>query len=53
MDVICASWDRVSSNRPSFELIAREVKRLRVVLSAQNINLQTFDTEKPIPPVAG
>ena len=25
--VICASWDRVSSNRPSFEQIARELEK--------------------------
>ena len=27
MAVICASWDRVPSNRPSFEQIARELEK--------------------------
>ena len=48
MDVICASWDRIPSKRPSFEQIASEVGRLRAVRSAQNINLQTFDTQEPM-----
>jgi hypothetical protein len=53
MDVICASWDRVPSNRPSFEKIERDLQRLRVVPSAQNVNLRTFDTEEHTPPVVG
>ena len=40
------SWDRVPSKRPSFEQIASEIERLRAVRSAQNINLQTLETQE-------
>ncbi|KAI9457475.1 hypothetical protein BJY52DRAFT_1223837 [Lactarius psammicola] len=49
MNVIRASWDRVPSNRPSFEKIARELKKQRAEWSAQSINSPAFDTPKPIP----
>ena len=38
MNVIRASWDRVPSNRPSFEKIARDLKKQRAEWSFQNRN---------------
>ena len=37
MDIIHASWDRVPSNRPSFEQIANDLKKQRTVRTAQGI----------------
>jgi hypothetical protein len=44
MNVIRASWNLVPSSRPSFEHIAREVKKLRTEQSVQSINSQMVDT---------
>jgi hypothetical protein len=41
MNVIRASWDRIPSNRPSFEQIACELKNQRAGRNARSINLQT------------
>jgi len=38
MNVICLSWDRVPSKRPSFEYIVRELQKQRAGWSAHNIN---------------
>ncbi|KAH9014502.1 hypothetical protein EDB85DRAFT_1876352 [Lactarius pseudohatsudake] len=49
MNTIRSSWDRVPSNRPSFEKIARELKKQRAEWSAQSVNSPTFDTPRPVP----
>jgi abelson tyrosine-protein kinase 1 len=52
MNVIRASWDRVPSNRPSFEKIARDLKKQRSEWSLQSPNSLALDTPKTIPLVA-
>lgn len=49
MNVIRASWDRVPSNRPSFEQIARDLKKQRSEWSFQGPNSSIPDTPKTIP----
>jgi len=49
MNVIRASWDRFPSNRPSFEKIARELKKQRAEWCTQSIHSPTFDTPKQVP----
>lgn len=49
MNTIRSSWDRVPSNRPSFEKIARELKKQRAEWSAQSVNSPTFDTPRAVP----
>ena len=38
MNVIRVSWDRVPSNRPSFEHIVRELNKQRAARNAHSIN---------------
>jgi hypothetical protein len=46
MNIIRSSWDSLPSNRPPFEQIAREVKKMR----AERLNnLPTADSTKPAP----
>jgi abelson tyrosine-protein kinase 1 len=52
MNVIRASWDRDPSNRPSFEKIARDLKKQRSEWSFQSSNSPTPDTPKTVPLVA-
>lgn len=53
MNIIRASWDRIPSNRPSFEVIARDLRKQRTEWrSAQGFNSPMFDTPNPTPLVA-
>ena len=52
MNVIRTSWDRDPSSRPSFEIIARELKKQRAEWSAQGLNSPMFDSPQPTPLVA-
>ena len=52
MNVIRTSWDRDPSTRPSFEIIARELKKQRAEWSAQGLNSPMFDSPQPTPLVA-
>jgi abelson tyrosine-protein kinase 1 len=51
MDVIRSSWDYLPSNRPSFEQIARDIKKLRTERSAPG-PIPSFDSPKPVPILA-
>ena len=44
MNVIRLSWDQLPSNRPSFEQISREIKKLRAERSAQSLSTPPFDS---------
>jgi len=47
MNVIRASWDQLPANRPSFEQIALDVKKLRAERSAQSLCTPPSDSPKP------
>ena len=49
MNVIRLSWDQIPSNRPSFEQIAREIKKLRAERSTQNLSTPSSDSPKHPP----
>jgi hypothetical protein len=49
MDTIRSSWDPLPSNRPSFEQIARDMKKLRAGRSAQSLHALVGDSPKPTP----
>ena len=51
MNVIRASWDRIPSNRPSFEKIVHDLKKQGSEWSFQSPNLSIPDTPKTIPVV--
>jgi abelson tyrosine-protein kinase 1 len=51
MDIIRSSWDFLPSNRPSFEQIARDIKKLRAERSLPGLP-SAFDSPKPIPILA-
>lgn len=52
MDVIRLSWDQFPSNRPSFEQIARDIKKLRSGRSTPSLGAPSFDSPKPPPILA-
>jgi abelson tyrosine-protein kinase 1 len=47
MNVIRASWDQLPVNRPSFEQIARDIKKLRTERSAQSLCTPPSDSPRP------
>ncbi|KAI0270447.1 hypothetical protein BC834DRAFT_922465 [Gloeopeniophorella convolvens] len=49
MAVIRASWDRAPANRPSFEQIARDIKKLRAERGAQGLSSPTVESPRPSP----
>ena len=51
MNIIRASWDRIPSNRPSFEKIVHDLKKQGSEWSFQSPNLSIPDTPKIIPVV--
>jgi abelson tyrosine-protein kinase 1 len=48
MNVIRESWDTNPSNRPSFEQIARDIKKQRTERSTQGTSTLTTDSPKPL-----
>jgi abelson tyrosine-protein kinase 1/abelson tyrosine-protein kinase 2 len=47
MNVIRLSWDQLPSNRPSFEQIAREIKKLRAERGTQGLSTPFCDSPQP------
>jgi hypothetical protein len=52
MNIIRASWDQRPANRPPFEQIARDVKKLRVERSSQSLCAPPSESPKPAPILA-